>query len=176
MSSNPNSLHSINLLQNLWVQFYNIVMLTMLLTDLPFQVFYIPFYTYFKNIYNHVFANHIHFVLITNINICAFDKKCVQKFQHDFQHQCFPVHQIQIDKPFLRSPFLLFTHVLPILHPFNMFIIVLLCLYPHKLVRIQNANTFVQKYGFIHYGCTSFCLYSAWCIHIDLHCPLLHFC
>jgi hypothetical protein len=52
-------------------------MLTMLLIDLPFQVFYIPFYTDFKNIYNHVFANHIHFVLITNINIYALDKKCV---------------------------------------------------------------------------------------------------
>jgi len=78
--ANPNSLHSTDLLQKLWVQFYMYYLQYYYLTDLPFQVFYIPFYIDSKDIYNQLITNDIHLVLITKIDICAIDNKCVQKF------------------------------------------------------------------------------------------------
>jgi len=44
----------------------------------------------------------------------------------------------------LISPFFLFIDFFPIFHPLNMFIIILLHLYPHKY-KIRNVNAFVQS-------------------------------
>jgi hypothetical protein len=97
---NPNSLHSTNLLQNLWVQFYNPVKLVMLLSywlalsDL--------LHTLLHKLQRHLqstIANHIHLVLITKIDICVFDDKSVLKFQHDISNWCFLVDKKQSDKP-----------------------------------------------------------------------------
>ncbi len=49
-----------------------------------------------------------------------------------------------------RSPFFFLTNVLLILHPFNMFIIVLFHPYPQKLVRIWITNTFIYKCSCVH--------------------------
>ncbi len=49
-------------------QLYNAYNATDLLTY-PFQVFYIPSYINSKDIYNQLITNHIHFVLITKIDI-----------------------------------------------------------------------------------------------------------
>ncbi len=69
--ANPNSLHSINLFQNLKVRSYNSIMLPMLV------IIDLPFCTYSKDIYNWLFSNDIYLVFIPKIDICAFYNKCV---------------------------------------------------------------------------------------------------
>jgi hypothetical protein len=41
----------------------------------PFKFFYIPIRTHSKDIYNQLFANYIHLVLMPKVYICTFDKK-----------------------------------------------------------------------------------------------------
>jgi hypothetical protein len=43
----------------------------------PFKFFYIPIRTHSKDIYNQLFDNYIHFVLMPKVDICTFDKKNV---------------------------------------------------------------------------------------------------
>ncbi len=57
-------------------------------------------------------------------------------FQHYIKHRCSPIHQKQRNKPCFKSLVFFFINILPILHPLNMFIIIMFCLCPHESVRI----------------------------------------
>ncbi len=98
-----------------------------------------------KKIYNQLFVNYIHLILMPKVNICALDQKCVQKFQHHIKHQHSPIHHKQKNKLQFRSPIFSLNNILLLFHMFNMLIIILFCLCAHESVRIWNLNTFLQE-------------------------------
>ncbi len=108
------------------------------------------------------------------VNICALDQECVQKIQHYIGHRCLPIHHKQKNKPCFKSLVLFFNNILPILHPFNMFIIIVFCLCSLELVKIWNLNTFFQKCSYVHDCVSSFC-YSFHFTLLHLHRPSLCF-
>jgi hypothetical protein len=83
----PNSLHSIILQKKLQVQVYNYVMLELLVTYS--RAFLALLHTHShtpKNIYNQLFVNYIHLILMPKVDICTLDHECVYKFQHYIGH------------------------------------------------------------------------------------------
>ncbi len=118
------------------------------------------------------------------VNICAFDQECVQKFQHDIEHRCLPIHQKQRNKPYFRSPIFFLNNILPIFHPFNMPIIVLFCMCPHESLRIEILIPFSRSVGMFriaHFlcaiasdSCLSIfialcCVFAITCTSMDSH-------
>ncbi len=111
---------------------------------------------------------------MSKVNTCTLDHKHAKKFQHYIRHWCLPLHQKQSNQPCFKSLVFFFNNILPILHLFNMFVIILFCLCPHGLLRVWNFNSFFQKCSFVQYY-ISFC-YSFLFTPLHLHCPLLCFC
>jgi len=109
------------------------------------------------------------------VDIRALDEECVQKFQHYIEHQCFPPHQKQRNKPCFRSPIFFFNNILLILHPLYMFVIVLFCLCPHESFRVWNFNTFLHKCNYVQ-DCASSLRYHFHFMLLHLHRPLLCLC
>ncbi len=106
------------------------------------------------------------------VDICAFDQKCVQKFQHYIKQQCLPFHQKQRNKPCFKSLVFFFNNIFPVLHLLNMLVIILFCLCPHELVKIWNFNTFLHKCNSIQDYTFFFAIAfdSHFSISIALHC------
>ncbi len=159
---------------------------------MPFRVFYIPFCTYSKNIYNQLFANDIHFIFMSKENI--FTSLIKNVFKNSNMTSSISVcqsiknkgtnHVLKAQSSSLAIPsnlqFLLTFHLL------NMPIIVLFHLCPHQLFKIWNFNIFFQKCSStqdytssFHYNFQftpfnlhrpSLCFYH--CLHL---CPLLYF-
>ncbi len=109
------------------------------------------------------------------IDINALDKKCVQKFQHYIKHWRLPIQQKQRNKPCFRSLIFFLNNILPVLHQLNMLIIIVFCLCPHELVRIQNLSTFLQKCSSIQ-DCMSSLRYNFLFTPLHLHHLSLCFC
>jgi hypothetical protein len=56
-------------------------MLELLVTYFDLLVYYIPTHTHSKDIYNQLFANYIHLIIMPKlVDIYAFDQERVQKF------------------------------------------------------------------------------------------------
>ncbi len=76
--ANLDFLHSIDLQKNLQVQIYNFVMPKLLMIYWPVLSIILHTLSHtFKNIYNQLFVNYIHLILMPKVDICALDKKCV---------------------------------------------------------------------------------------------------
>ncbi len=65
------------------------------------------------------------------IHICTMDQECLQKFQHYIKHWSLLLHKKQRNKPCFRSLVFFLSNILPILHPLNIFLIIMFCLHVH---------------------------------------------